>query len=207
MNCPNCGERILDGASFCGSCGRQVGIPPFKSPQLQPLPKKDNKVLWIIVIVVILVIVLPVILSAVLYFMVLGFGGSSTQVPETPVTQITKSAVTGGCKFMFAPMSRDTQWDDVTILLADGVNTVAWYPPTIGLDSGSSVEWVGAPQMLGALEVFLNVTDLAGNGHINMGDFFTLTVGGGAFSSSTTYTTTILYDPTAMSMCTVYFQG
>ena len=204
MNCPNCGASIHDGASFCERCGIQVGIPPFKSSQLRPQPTKDNKVLWIVVIVVIVVVVVPIILSAVLYFMVLGFDGTSTQ---TPTSSLTKSTVTGGDKFTFAPMSMDTPWDDVTILLSDWSSTVFWSPLTTDLDDATTAEWVGGSQMLGTLNVFANITDLAGNGYINQGDYVTLTVGDGAFSAATTYTVTILHDPTGAEVCHTYFQG
>ena len=204
MNCPNCGASIHDGASFCERCGIQIGIPPFKSSQLRPQPTKDNKVLWIVVIVVIVVVVVPIILSAVLYFMVLGFDGTSTQ---TPTSNLTKSTVTDGDKFTFAPMSVDTQWGDVTILLSDGYSTAAWTPQTTGMDNGVTTTWVGVPQMLGSLNVFDNITDLEGNGFINQGDYFTLTIGGGTFSAATTYWVTIMHDPTGAEICHSYFQG
>jgi len=208
MNCPTCGARVLDGANFCERCGLQFGIPPFKSSQLRPQPTKDNKVLWIVVIVVVIVVVVPIILSAVLYFMVLGFGGTDHEVPPGPVSVITKSTVTGGYKFTFAPISRDMQWGDVTILLSGGTYTATWAPPTTDLNTGSSVEWGGLPQMLGTLEVFSNVTDLQGNGRINQGDYFTLTLGTSqAFSTVTAYTVTIMHDPSSAAICHLDFQG
>jgi hypothetical protein len=204
MKCPNCGASVLDAASFCERCGLQVGIPPFKSSQLRPQPAKDNKVLWIVAIVVILVVVVPVVLSAVLYFMVLGFDGTATQ---TPTSSLMKSTVTGGDKFTFAPMSMDTPWSDVTIMLSDWSSTVFWSPLTTDLTDATTAEWVGEWQMLGTLNVFANITDLAGNGYVNQGDYITLTVGGGAFSAATTYTVAILHEPTGAEVCHTYFQG
>ena len=204
MNCPNCGARILDGGSFCERCGLQVGTPQFKSSQLQPQPTKDNKVLWLVAIVVIVVVVVPVVLAVVLYVMVLGFGGTSTQ---TPTSSLTKSTVTGGDKLTFAPMSMDTPWGDVSILLTDWNTTVLWSPLTTDLDDATTAEWVGGSQMLGTLKVFANITDLAGNGYVNQGDYVTLTVGGGAFSATTTYTVTIMHDPSSAEICHITFQG
>jgi zinc-ribbon domain len=205
MNCPNCGARMLDGASFCERCGMQIGIPPFKSTQLRPQPPKDNKVLWIVAVVVIVVVVVPIVLSAVLYFMVLGFDGTTTQ---TPTSSLTKSAVTGGNKFTFAPMSMDTPWSDVTVLLSDGYSVVAWSPQIDTLYGGGTIVWVGGSQMLGTLDVFANVTDLAGNGYVNQGDYFTFTLGSGqSFSPATTYTVTIMHDPSSASICQTSFQG
>ncbi len=204
MKCPNCGVSILDGSSFCQRCGLQVGTPQFTSSQLRPEPKKDNKTIWIIVIVVILVVVTPIVLSAVLYFMVLGFGGTSTQ---TPTSNLTKSTVTGGDKFTFAPMSMDTPWGDLSILLSDGYNVASWSPQIDTMYGGGTIVWVGVSQMLGTLDVFANVTDLAGNGYINQGDYFTLTVGGGSFSAATTYTVTIMFNPTSDEICHSVFTG
>jgi hypothetical protein len=138
MDCPNCGARMLDGASFCERCGVQVGIPPFKSTQLRSQPPKDNKVLWIIAMVVIVVVVVPIVLSALLYIMVLGFDGRTTY---PPTSSLTKSTVTGGDKFTFSPISTDTQWSDVSILLTDESDTVTWAPLTTDLDNGTTARW------------------------------------------------------------------
>jgi hypothetical protein len=205
MNCPTCGAMILDGASYCGRCGLQVGIPPFKSTQLRSQPPKDNKVLWIVAIVVIVVVVVPIVLSAVLYFMVLGFGGTSTQ---TPFSVLTKSAVAGGYKFTFGPVTKDTPWGDARILLSDQSGTAAWSPTTADLDGGIAALWVGGSQTLGTLNVFDNITDIQGNGFVNQGDSFTLTLGTGqVFSSSTIYTVTVLHNPTGAEICHIIFQG
>lgn len=204
MDCPSCGARILDGASFCDRCGHQVGIAKFGNLQFQQRPKKDNKVLSIIVLVIVVFVIVPIVLSAVLYFMVLGFGGTSTQ---TPTSSLMKSSIMGGCKFTFAPMSADTAWGEVTIILSDGYNTVEWSPMTPDLTSGASDQWIGGPQSLGTLEIFANVTDLVGNGFINQGDYFTLTAGGGLFSPATTYSVTVVFDPSSAAICHADFTG
>ena len=143
-------------------------------------------------------VVTPIVLSAVLYFMVLGFGGTSTQ---TPTSSITTSTVMNGEKLTFTPMSMDTLWSDVTVLLSDGYNVAAWSPQIDTLYGVGTIVWVGGSQMLGALDVFANVTDLAGNGYVNQGDYFTLTAGGGSFSALTTYTVTIMFNPTSDEIC------
>jgi len=207
MNCPNCGSRILEGASFCGNCGVQVGIAPFRSPQFLPPPKKDNKVLWIVVLVIVLVTVVPVVLSALLYVMVLGFGGTSVQ---TPTSSLTKTTVIGGEMFTFAPMSRDTQWGDVNLLLSDGYSTAAWSPQTTDLTDMTSASWSENTVManLGTLKVNITIVDLMGNGMINQGDHFTLTLGPGqVFSPASTYTITIMHVPSSAVICNSVFQG
>ncbi len=159
------------------------------------------------VIATILMVAITVVLAAVLYVMVLGFGGTSTQ---TPTSSLTKTTVSGGDKMTFAPMSKDTQWDDVSILLSDGTNTKSWTPATADLDNGTTAKWnsIAAAVNLGTLKVNISITDLAGNGYVNQGDFFTLTLGTGqAFSSATTYTVTIMHDPSAAEVCHQTFQG
>lgn len=130
-----------------------------------------------------------------------------TPSPDTPTSALTKSIVSSGVKLTFAPMSVDTQWDDITILLSDGTNTVQWSPATASLSSGvASMQLCGAGT-LGSLTVYCNVTDLAGNGYVNQGDYIVLTTGGGSFSSATTYTVTIMYDPTTTEVCRINFIG
>ncbi|MCJ7489058.1 MAG: type IV pilin N-terminal domain-containing protein [Thermoplasmata archaeon] len=156
------------------------------------------------VIATILMVAITVVLAAVLYVMVLGFGGDTT---TTPTSSLTKSTVTSGVKLTFAPVSVDTQWDDVTILLSDGTDTVQWTPATANLDSAITTKEPLGTGTLGSLTVYCNVTDLAGNGYVNQGDYFTLVTSGTSFSTATTYTCTILYAPSAGEMCHATFQG
>jgi len=159
------------------------------------------------VIATILMVAITVVLAAVLYVMVLGFGGTSTQ---TPTSSLTKSSVTGGDKFTFAPMSKDTPWSDVSVLLSDGSNTATWTPLTTDLDNGTTAKWnsIAATANLGTLKVNISITDLAGNGYVNQGDYVTLTVGTGqAFSNTVTYTVTIMHDPSSAAVCHLDFQG
>lgn len=204
MNCPNCGAKLLDGASFCERCGLQLGIPLFKSSQLQPQPTKDNKVLWIVAIVVIVVVVVPIVLSAVLYFMVVGFSGTGTQ---TPTAQMVKSSTATGLRFTLAGITKDTQWGDVRILLQDETTTDSWTPTTAGLTGFAGKTYNGGAQAIGGgKNVYLNVTDLVGNGYINGGDYISCEPGT-AFSASSTYTLTLIYAPTGSEMTHSTYTG
>lgn len=136
----------------------------------------------------------------------LSFAGQ----PVTPTSSLTKSAVSNGVKFTFAPFSADTQWGDVTILLTDGSNTVAWSPQTIDLLNVTTATWnyFTDTANLGTLKVNITVVDLAGNGYVNQGDYFALRLGNGqTFSTATTYTVTIMHDPTASEVCHISFVG
>jgi len=157
------------------------------------------------VIATILMVAITVVLAAVLYVMVLGFGGTGTQ---TPTSSITKSSVISGDKFTFAPMSTDTAWSDTSIIVTDGTNTLTWKPLSTGWAGTTTKTWAGGAQALGTRSVYLNITDLAGNGFVNQGDYYTLIVAGGlGFSSTTTYTTTIMHNPSAAAICHIDFQG
>jgi hypothetical protein len=96
--------------SFCPRCGREVGVPPFygqtfgRRPQ-QAAGESERSTLILVLAIVIIVPVVPIILSAVLYFMVLGFGTSD----ETgPVSSLVSEPVQSGERFTFASISRDT---------------------------------------------------------------------------------------------------
>ena len=110
----------------------------------------------------------------------------------------------------FTSMSKDTPWSDVSILLTDGSNSYTWTPLTTDLDNGTVSKWnhIATAANLGTLKVNLSIVDLAGNGYVNQGDYFTLTVGTGqAFSSVATYTVTIMHDPSASEICHLDFVG
>ena len=136
-----------------------------------------------------------------------GDGIGDNAESQTPTSSIETSTVINGEKFAFAPMSMDTLWSNVTILLSDGYNVAAWSPQIETIWGGGTIVWVGMPQMLGTLVVFANVTDLAGNGYVNQGDYFTLIASGRSFSTATTYTVTIMFNPTNDEICHSVFTG
>jgi len=208
MRCSGCGTDVSESMSFCPRCGRQLGIPPFYGKTLGERPRQgtgesERSTLLLVIAVVIIVLVLPIVLSAVLYFMVLGFGNSDG---TGPVSSLTRESVQSGERFTFASISRDTVWSDITIVLSDGLNSVAWTPSTSELDDGSSTTARYPVVMLGDISVFCNITDLAGNGRINGGDFFTLTTGSlNRFDATGTYSVTVIYDPNGGQICSTVF--
>ncbi|TFG69699.1 MAG: hypothetical protein E4H25_04215 [Methanomassiliicoccus sp.] len=124
----------------------------------------------------------------------------------TPTTQLTKSTITNGIKLTFAAISETTQWTDVTILISDGSNTAAWINITSeDLTGGAGTRHNYASVTLGSLIVWLNITDLSGNGYLNQGDYMSLTAN--SFASTTTYTVTVIFEPTACEMTHINFNG
>jgi hypothetical protein len=195
----------MDESVFCQYCGYSI-TGQMRPAQQQVQAKSGMSTGMIVAIVVVVVVVIPTVLAALLYVMVLGFGGYSTQ---TPTSFLTKLTVTSGVKLtFFAPMSVDTQWSDITILLNDETSTVQWSPATTDLTDGPATRAEFAVVTLGSLSVYCNVTDIGGDGYINAGDHFTLTTpSDGTFSSATTYTCTILYEPTDGEICHIFFSG
>jgi FlaG/FlaF family flagellin (archaellin) len=145
-------------------------------------------------------------LAAILYVMVLGFGPDDGM--QTPAAALSRNTVTNGVKFTFVSVSSSVSWQDVRIILSDGLESVSWSPHAYDLDSGSSSQSLLPAEPLGAMTVTCAVSDIAGNGLVNGGDYFTLTTSGSPmFSSSTTYTVTILHAPTGSSMTSSSFAG
>jgi hypothetical protein len=159
--------------------------------------------LILVLSIVIIVIVVPIVLSTVLHFMVLGFGTSDG---TGPVSSLVSEPVQSGERFTFASISRDTVWSDITIVLSDGLDSIAWTPSTSELDNGIETTAQYPVVMLGDISVFCNITDLAGNGRISGGDFFTLTTGSpNRFDATGPYSVTVIYDPNGGQICSTTF--
>jgi flagellin-like protein len=159
------------------------------------------------VIATILLVGITVVLAATLYILAFGFGTGTADTP--PVADITKSSVENGLKFTFTPFSKETVWSDVSIVLTAGAESVSYANLTtedLMSETGTLTKDLGYRD-LGSLSVYLNVTDLAGNGYVNQGDSFTFTTGGGVFSNSVTYEVFLMYDPIGAVITSMTFQG
>lgn len=144
------------------------------------------------VIATILMVAITVVLAAVLYVMVLGFGGTQQ---TTPVATYSKATISNGVKITIVSISKtDVIWDDVKIQLSDGTNFAEWSPIADNLDNGSASSNNLGSANLGALGVTCIVFDIAGNGYVSGSDYFTLTAS--SFSSTTTYTAVLVYKVT-----------
>lgn len=149
------------------------------------------------VIGTILMVSITIILVAVLFVMVVGLGGNNF----TPsVLVLDKSSVANGYKVQFTNPTGEIKWGDVYIQLSEGANITSWTNLTTEdlVSSTSPIQWsYGDCLILGNLHVFLNVSDLTANGKINQGDSVTFTTfTAPTFSTSLTYTLTIVYRPT-----------
>jgi len=159
------------------------------------------------VIATILMVAITVVLAAVLYVMVLGFGGTSTQAPTTSLAKKVPGP-SYGVKYEFVAISKTTSWDEITIQLSDGTNSAQWQPVKADLTGTSTVIKAFASKTLGTVTVWCNITDLIGNGNVNGGDLFTFTTGSASpFITSGSYTINIIYDPTSEKIFDTTFTG
>jgi len=161
------------------------------------------------VIATILLVGITVVLAATLYVMVFGFG-ANTNTP--PVADFTKSSVQGGLKFTFTPFSKDTTWEMISIVLTDDKDAISFNNTTKASMSSPSgtlttVTHCDGSRALGSLTIWMNATDLAGNGFVNQGDSVTLTTAGGQFSKSTIYSIFLVYKPTGDTITSMDFTG
>lgn len=147
------------------------------------------------VIATILMVAITVVLAAVLYVMVLGFGGSTS---NTPAATYSKDTITNGKKITIVSITnKEVPWDDVTIQLADASNNiVTWTPAKADLNTAGGDSMNYTAKALGSLTVCAWVFDLVGNGVISGGDSFNLFTYGGATTFSGSYTVNLLYEPT-----------
>jgi hypothetical protein len=180
--------------------GVVIGIVYYTKPDRES--KHIGKMCLVLAVVSVL---LTVTLAAVLYVMVLGFGSVHE---ATPASALTMTTVTGGRRFTFAAPTTPIQWGHITLVLSDGENAVMWSPLFSDMDGGGYTSIEVGYRDLYEVSVLCTVTDIVGNGFINNGDSFTLTVAApDSFSATTTYTVTVLYEPTDGAVCSMSFTG
>lgn len=233
-HCVSCGRSIQSDANVCPYCGHDYRAQ-WMRPQAVEQIGSGMKILFYILSLIVpiagfiigivyyskgdpeskhvgkICIILAVVgilasvgFAAILYVMVLGFGTDG----YTPVAALSRNTVTNGVKFTFVSISSSISWQDVRMVLSDGQESVSWSPHASDLDSGSSSQSQLPAESLGAITVTCTVSDIAGNGLVNGGDYFTLTTSvSSTFSPAATYVVTILHAPTGSSMTSSSFAG
>ena len=135
---------------------------------------------------------------------------------ETPgINILGKSGIAGGVKLEFTMPTAEVRWSDMTIQLYNGWNTVLWSDFTTASLTSSSAPCVwtaSGPNILSGLEVYLNITDLMGDGRVGNGDYITFqspAPGMGApiteYEVTPVYSLTLLYEPTGGLMLSWHF--
>jgi hypothetical protein len=133
---------------------------------------------------------------------------------ERPVIALSTSEYGNGWRLSVTSVNDDIQdyspllWSDMRTMLHDGNSTVSWHTESTYLYNGTYSEQVFSPLLIGDVTVTCSIVDLAGNGHINFGDFILITSGTNhTFSSSVTYSLYMLYQPTGSLASEVELQG
>lgn len=195
MRCKKCGTEISELAVSYVKCGNT-------DLESERTPAEKRGILISRVLAVIVVIIL------IAAFAVHYYNTNRVVHPvHTPSVILTLSNVTDGVRLNFMAPTSETQWSDITIMLAEGANWVSWSPETTDLDDGMNSTADYGSKSIGLLTVCCSVTDIAGNGRINYGDYFSLTTVDVSFSSVTNYTATVMYDPFDSKMCDLTFSG
>jgi len=146
------------------------------------------------VIATILMVAITVVLAAVLYVMVLGFGGTSGTTPSLQITQRQALSSPEAYKFTLTAPTAEVTWTDFTVILQYGATSITWNTATQTALTGTTVM---TQQLATQSGFYTNVTDIGGNGVITGGDYFTIV---GDFVSGTSYSVILLYEPTGGQM-------
>jgi FlaG/FlaF family flagellin (archaellin) len=149
-------------------------------------------------------VAITVVLAAVLYVMVMGFGGTSTQTPtgafvntqkmnaETEI--VTFGAISPVPTFANCQLRIDPPSGGVS-------TTVNW--ATNGLNY--TIAGTATTGVIFSKSVTVAVTDLASDGKISNGDYVTMQLPGAVALTSGTWTFTLIYTPTGASICSTTF--
>lgn len=134
------------------------------------------------VIATILMVAITVVLAAVLYVMVMGFGGTSSSAPTGSVASAEKLS-TEDLKFTLGAFSKETQFTDCKVTF--GINGTM---QTAEIMDSSIPAFV-----LGSVSCTVTLHDLGGDGKVSTGDYLTLSSPSGTDLAQGEYTCTIIW--------------
>ena len=204
MNCRSCGRPIPGDSEFCQYCGQSItGKVGLVQHQTQV---KSGMSAGTIVAIVCVIIVASSVAAAVLYVMSQGF-----DVPRaiTPSVRYSETSILGGVQVNIEGITYSyITWSDVTIVLTDGTNYADWRPMTEDLDGDVAVTHDYGTDTMEPLTVRCEVSDVRGNGYVNLDDYIRIiAINGTSFSSEITYSFFLVFEPTSEKMGTVTFTG
>ena len=143
------------------------------------------------VIATILMVAITVVLAAVLYVMVMGFGGTQT---STPTGSFTVAAGTTSGTVTFAQINPTVKYTDCKITVLD--NTVGTNGIIVTNAMTAAAGATTAPMTTGAVQVAGAGFNPSQNGQISVGDTLKSTNSAGTeFVAGHTYTVQLLYIP------------
>jgi flagellin-like protein len=144
------------------------------------------------VIATILMVAITVVLAAVLYVMVMGFGGNTNSTPTGSFTSVT--GTTANKVISVGAVSPTVKWTDVKFSIQPGTGA-----PVV---SSAITTQAGTNVTVAVTGYTLFGTNLASNGNVNNGDSITIYSG---LTAGNTYTVTLIHVPTGGSICSKTF--
>lgn len=123
---------------------------------------------------------------------------------ETPLVSADVSSFPGGWKYTFSdPVPRTIHWGEVAVMMPP--SPLGWRLYTLDLTGSSTMTAnLGGHYYDMLTRFYLNVTDMSGDGEIDTGDYFTMTVSSSS-SANMLYTVYVIYEPTGHPMSTSGF--
>lgn len=195
MKCGNCGAENSEDLKFCGDCGAPL------SKQTEPQQRSRLRSEISLVVIALIVIGVVLISSIVVAFAYFSLTPSSQDGDDghdgiPPAATYSKTPISGGQRINIVSITRtDVGWNDIRVQVSDGIYFWEWSTATADLDYGSAVTHDYGVRTDGGTSMFLNVTDVAGNGIVSGSDYFTVTADPG-FSSGSVYVAVLIYEPT-----------
>lgn len=138
------------------------------------------------VIATILMVAITVVLAAVLYVMVMGFGGPGSQQPTGSFTAVQKTSATTE-KVSFGVITPDTKPTAIKIVVQNGTTTTTY---TFASDSSGTLTAVAGGTVTGITSIAY--TNLGGGTIVSSGSYLTFTMGY-AGSGANSYTVSMIW--------------
>jgi len=133
------------------------------------------------------------------------YAGDDDRYASNPYATLTSSYYENQASFTVSILSVAPDflvWNDVAVLVDDGTSSAEWWNISSEYlsNEADSVQFCGFKDV-GEVEIMLNVTDVAGNGQLDDGDYLTLHSIG--FTGDASYSVTLVYEPTANPMVSI----
>ncbi len=198
MKCLKCGTESSEAVEFCAKCGNRIA--EAQQQTMKPAAKNGMSRARTVVIVVTVIVVISIVLFAALFHGLMGHGYAPMSTPDAVYEE---SDITNGVQVNIVSISNsEVSWNDVTVQLTDGTESVEWSPWTSDLGDGAAGLMGLLPaRILGSLTVYCWVFDLGldihGDGYVSGRDYIQVftAIGATNFSSATTYTLVLIYEP------------
>ncbi len=125
----------------------------------------------------------------------------------TPLATLSVSPIADGEKVTIVSVNPTTHWSNVTIQLLQDRNVVEWQPTTEGLTSlpPPKTQALGSKNLAVSRVIWCNVTDILGNGILDVGDYFNLTWSSMYPPAATVCQVGLLFEPNLHAIASTSF--